>query len=428
MPTAAFSDRITNLALDLAWRLWTELGVSGWEKRTANEAIDLEPLLLFTAWIGRFDYRLLDESLDWSITNSRFSSSARLRSFTKRADPEAVQAFAEYAATVRKHVPKINWPGEGQPRDIVPSRKSESPRLERPALMQLRMRALFGVSARSEILRLLLMDPPRAWSAAELASESAYGKVNVASSLEALGSAGAVQVDTVRNQFRYRLVRRTELAEFVGPLPAFQPDWPARMSLAAELVRIARDPQLGSGIARVANIVARLRERQSDLERLGLAKLAPMPGQPDFNESFERWALELLSYWSGAESVDLDAVRYEVRHSEIAWETTVHASGQPSRPLTLPDWEERYKDAPRSDHMISDDSVGVYLLAHELIRRATSGIGTDIGPFAYQPEVLAFAQEHLRPIARGQSRVIGEAFIRLWRAERVARIGGRPSI
>lgn len=428
MPNGAFSDRITNLALDLAWRLWTELGVSGWDKRAANEAIDLEPLLLFTAWIGRFDHRLMDESLDWSITNSRFASSARLRSLSKRADPEVVQAFGGYAATVRGQVPKVNWPGEGEPRDMVPSRKSEPPRLAGPTLVQLRLRALFGVSARSEILRSLLMEPPRSWSVAELASEVGYGKVNVASSLEALAAAGAVQVDTVRNQFRYRLARRTELAAFVGALPPFQPDWPARLSLAAELVRIARNPQLGSGIARVANLAARLREWQTDLHRLGLIKLAPVPGQPDFNERFERWAIGLLSYWCGVETVSPDGVRYDVRRTEIAWETTVRANGQPPRPLTLPYWEERYKQAPRSDHMISDDSVGVYVLAHELMRRAALGVGSDIGPFTYQPEVLAFAEEFLRPISRGQSRGIDEDFIRLWGAERQARIGGRPSI
>jgi hypothetical protein len=78
--------------------------------------------------------------------------------------------------------------------------------------------------------------------------------------------------------------------------------------------------------------------------------------------------------------------------------------------------------------MIADDSFGAYLLAHELMRRAASRGGIDIGPFTYQPEVLSFAQEELRPIAKDGAKSFGEGFIRLWRAERLARMGAAQNL
>jgi hypothetical protein len=98
-----------------------------------------------------------------------------------------------------------------------------------------------------------------------------------------------------------------------------------------------------------------------------------------------------------------------------------------SRPLTLAESDELYGDVPRSDDRIPDDSVGPYLLAHELMRRAASRQRIDVGPFRYQPEVLSFAQEQLRPIAEGETRSFGEDFLRLWRAERLARLGAPKS-
>jgi hypothetical protein len=80
-----------------------------------------------------------------------------------------------------------------------------------------------------------------------------------------------------------------------------------------------------------------------------------------------------------------------------------------------------YKEHPRSGSNIADDSAGSLLLAHELMRRAYARVGVPLEPFRYQPEVIAFANEHLRTIAIGETRAFSEAFLRLWRAERLGR-------
>jgi hypothetical protein len=426
MRTDTSSDRITRIALGIAWSLWTELGISGWEQRPPTEAIDLEPLILFTSWLGALDHRLLDECLDWCVTNARFASATRLRSLMKRAEPEVVQAFGDFSATVRSKVPKINWPGQGRVREFTPSRKSQIPQLERAALIQLRLRALFGVSARAEVLRLLLIQPPRAWSAADLARESAYAKVNVASTLDLLVLADAVAVKRSGRQFRYRIERGAQLAEFVGGAPAFQPDWTARFSVVLELIRMARDPSTGEGRTGAANRVAVLRRIAEALDRLGLAGTTPVPGGADFAAAFDHWAEQLLGYWAAVDSEGgPEEATFEVRRGDIGWKATVREPGYPPRPMTLPDWDELYKEAPRSDTMISDDSSGSLQLAHELMRRASARAGDAIEPFRYQPEVMAFAQEQLRSIRTGHSRTFTEGFLRLWRSERLARIGLR---
>ena len=43
------SQEVDRLALDLAWSLWSELGVDGVVRRHDWQAIDLEPLIIFTA-------------------------------------------------------------------------------------------------------------------------------------------------------------------------------------------------------------------------------------------------------------------------------------------------------------------------------------------------------------------------------------------
>lgn len=385
----------------------------------------MEPLILFTAWLGQLDNRLLDESLDWCISNSRLISATRFAGLLKQSEPAVGDAFGTYAATIGAHAPKIRWPGAGKPRHLTPSGKSETPALERAALLQLRLRALFGVGTRAEVLRLLLIEVRRGWSAAELARESGYAKVNIAAALDLLALAGAVRVDKLGNQYRYWLDRGPELADLLGTLPGFQPDWQARFAVMMHLTRLELEPARGEGAVRTAQLLGPIRRIEVPLKRLGLADLMPGVGNAEFNAELDRWSEQLLSYWSGHEMrlAPAEAI-YEVHRDEIAWEATIREPGRPPSPLTLPDWEDLYKEAPRSDYKIADDSSGALLLAHELFRRAFARKGIGLEPFRYQSETIAFAQQHLRTLPRGQSRSFGETYLRLWRAERVGRMAG----
>ena len=149
------AQEIDGLALDLAWSLWSELGVDGIRRRHDWQAIDLEPLIIFTSYVGSSDSRLRANSIDWCIANAGFASAFRLRNLAEQAGPTMREAFGRYAATVKAHA-KVPWPATGDPLKIWTSEHSGSPDLRRPSLIQLRLRALVGVSARAEILKLML--------------------------------------------------------------------------------------------------------------------------------------------------------------------------------------------------------------------------------------------------------------------------------
>jgi len=422
MQAVSSRGRLREFALDISWSLWSELGLSGWERRHQLEGVDLEPLILFSAWLGRHDHRLRDESLDWCLTNMRFVSATRLRGLLKRADNEIVECFGDYSATVASKAPNANWPGGGKPWRFVPSQKSTVPDLTRAALLQLRLRALFGVGSRAELLRLLLIDMPRGWSAGELARETGYAKVNVAATLDSLTLTGVVRIEKSGTQFRYRFAKASQLIELAGPVPSFQPDWSARFSVMVNLLLWELEPPARQSLVRASNAVRLLRQIEKPLARVGLHSLVPAAGRPEFNDEFDIWSKQLLAYWAGfRDPVDANETVYEVRRSENAWQATIREPNRAPKPLTLPEWEELYKEHARSDSMIADDSTGALLLAHDLMRRAYARSGITLEPFGFQPELIVFANDQLRTIARGQSRAFSDGFLRLWRAERLGR-------
>src|SRR5215472_11101970 len=187
MQNTRFSEEILDLALEMVWSLWAELGLSGWTRRHTSIAVDLEPLILVTSWLGQYDSRLRDESIDWCVTNSRLVSGIRLRNLLGNASEDVKRSFGDYSATVKSHI-RVPWPGVGNAWRMTPSGKSGVADLDRPALIQLKLRAICGVSARAEILKLLLSASQRNWRTGELARQAAYGKDNVAGSLDLLNS------------------------------------------------------------------------------------------------------------------------------------------------------------------------------------------------------------------------------------------------
>jgi hypothetical protein len=304
MPKDSFSSQLQDLAVETLWSLWTELGVSGSMRRHSDVGIDLEPLILATAYLGRFDARVLEESLDWCVTNSRFVSSNRLRNLLKAADAPTRDALGRYAATVRKRR-RVSWPGVGQPYAFSPTRRSLSPDLKRPALVQLRLRALLGVSARAEVLRWLLAGPDRFVGSLELATMSAYGKDNVADTLDLLARAGVVAESTMTtsgNQRVFRIDRNSELARALlqwSMVP--EPRWDACLRVTVSLVEFAQSSP-SRAAARAAAIQGRIRTLQSDLRWLGTFP-ALRQGVEAVNEDFDKWATRSLRSWARAPEV-----------------------------------------------------------------------------------------------------------------------------
>jgi hypothetical protein len=300
MATPSYSTRVKDLALDLTWSLWAELGVSGWQRHHEDVAIDLEPLIIATSSLGRLDARLRDESLDWCVANTRFVSGVRLRNLLPTFGKATTTAFGSFAATVRKHR-SVSWPGEGKPLRFTPTGRSSVPELRRPALLQLRLRAIFGMSARVEIIKRMLPEPNRPFGIAELAMFTAYGKDNLADALDMMSMAGIVTrnvMTTAGNVQVFTLSAAVRLENLLGDIPApnCYPYWAARFRVLLMLVDFAVSGREDRTV-RAAEIERLLGEMQSDLRWIGTFPHMRR-GIEAVNDDFDTWSLGLLRSWA----------------------------------------------------------------------------------------------------------------------------------
>src|SRR2546423_676506 len=110
----SYREEVRDLVLDTLWSLWAEIGAGGWDRRHASTAIDVEPLILATnhARLQQLDRRLMEQALNWSITNVRIVSAVRLRNLLKTFPPPQAESFGAFAATVRPGA-NANRPWDG---------------------------------------------------------------------------------------------------------------------------------------------------------------------------------------------------------------------------------------------------------------------------------------------------------------------------
>ncbi len=212
----------------LLWSQWTELGVAGTIRNHQQVLLDPEALILSTAALADLDPRLRDESLDWCIRFGETISISRLRNLM-RAGIGSTESFDAYASEVNR-AGRMRWPvskkyvspGSKRPGKHIPSGKSQNPDLSGPALLRLRLRAIFGVGARADVLTELLLSSNH--SASELA-KIGYSKRRVASTLDDLTRGGLLARTTHGNTHRFELKVPEQLEALVGALPQYNAQW-----------------------------------------------------------------------------------------------------------------------------------------------------------------------------------------------------------
>jgi hypothetical protein len=288
------SQLLEELALELLWSLWGELGVRGVIRgRHADWSIDPEPLIAFTARVGDRDPRLRDESIDWCIHYERYVSRARLRGVLRRVDASTRSAFGVEAATLSEHTGRA-WPEASEPRPYQPSRRSHLASLTKPALIHLRLRALFGVGARAEILHSFSAQPRAHMTAAELSRLTGYTKRNVTDELDRLELAGLLQVAAPSNQFLYRLHDRTALLAFVGERPRVFPSWEPLFRVVTALLDTIRAIETASETAQAIELEKLVANIATDVQN---ARIPPPPAERERTGSPEvllSWAFDFM--------------------------------------------------------------------------------------------------------------------------------------
>lgn len=280
--------------------MWAEFGISGWERHHQDSALDLEALILTTARLSHRDARLRDEALDWCVAHGRIASAVRLKHLLAMADHPTRESFGGFAATVNLHT-HLRWSGATSPLAFTATGRSSAPTATRPALLQLRLRTLWGVSARAEVLRVMLIEGDRFMGISEVAAAAAYGKDAVADALENLHRGGLLETAGARNQRMFRLPGE-RVPSLLQPLPDPKRSWPWQYVLPimagfVEATDIAEMPSM----ARAAEIQRRWREWQPALVRLGIIT-GHLGTGGDFLRDYEDLTLRALQQWGGAKS------------------------------------------------------------------------------------------------------------------------------
>lgn len=292
-PAATFAEQ----AIALAWGAWVELGVSGWTATHREWAIDPEPLIVFTAALQDDDPRLRDEATDWCIRNWRYVSKTRLRNLVRDQPQDVRDAFGVFAATVGEHA-GVTWPYASEPRRFVVTGRSATPQLDQPSMVWLRLRAMFGLGARTEILRHFLARGDGRTSVATISAATNYTKRNIAEECETLEHAGVLSVRPVGNRFYYSLAKRSALEAFVGSTPPYRPDWTAMLNIARQLVDL--ELQATSSTTRTLAVKARkaIDEIEADLDELEIDPPSSDIRGEDLWPAIRRLGTETLGRWS----------------------------------------------------------------------------------------------------------------------------------
>jgi hypothetical protein len=243
-------------------------------------AIDLEQLLILTAELSADDPRLRDEALDWCAQSHRFIAKPRLKQLVKLASGTARAAFVPFATALEHHAGG-SWPtaGRGEPSKVRLSGKSRAPDLEKPALVNLRLRALFGVGARADVITAILNWPAPDLGASDLVFVG-YTKRNLADALDALVDGGLLQRTRVGNRVRFSWRKRRELQRLVDPLPKAIPSWPPIVRVVSGFLELLGRTEGKSERVAIVEAVREFGRLSGDLVALGLepprAKSGPL--------------------------------------------------------------------------------------------------------------------------------------------------------
>jgi hypothetical protein len=156
------------------------------------------------------------------------------------------------------------------------------------------MRAMFGVSARTEILRYFLFHPRAKVSANALAEVTRYTKRNISEACDMLVQADVLTTKTVGNRFDYSLTDPGALEGFVGSIPAIAPDWNALLRVVGMIWQVGEAVGSRSAEALAVEVHQAVRAIDDDLVDLGLVQPRKMRGI-DILSEWDQWASELMN-------------------------------------------------------------------------------------------------------------------------------------
>ena len=239
-----FRESLQQRLLDFLWRQWSALGVAGHARSDDPWMIDPEALLLLSTHIARHDSRLFDEILDWLHTNGSWINLQRLGTLHKEerlGDSAVLAAIAELLSKESSHlkwklllrraeqptsppaelvqrlfpsVPVLKEPDpvflrHGLERGSIEYRgMSQSPRPDQPASFLFKLRALFGMQARAEVMAWLLANEQG--HPAEIARQTGYFRGSIQNVLNDLAASGHIGSIRIGREKTFSILRHDE--------------------------------------------------------------------------------------------------------------------------------------------------------------------------------------------------------------------------
>jgi hypothetical protein len=202
----ALAAELTDLALasatEAAWRQWSTLGTTGLSSRRTtpgHEAtiVDPEALLLASLALLPHERRFGDFLGWWAETGAALLSVQRTRTLLTLMPPEldvnepTADALAAFAASASEAGDRRwrRYAAGAEPLERRPGKGAERPELSAPAALFVRLRAGFGVSAKTDLLAVLLGLRGRSATVKALAETTGYSTVTVRAAAEEMALA-----------------------------------------------------------------------------------------------------------------------------------------------------------------------------------------------------------------------------------------------
>lgn len=288
------SHKIDKALARLAWSLWTELGVAGLERKHRNFSIAPEELIVLTSVLSEYDPRLRDEALDWCVRYHHLISPNRLQAIVKKQG-EYLNDFSTFSATFNAIAnPKTKWITiqNASPLNLRPSCKSTLRDLKLPSMIYFRLRSLFGVGGRADVLAFFLTEERSEFSISDL-METGYSKKRLAIILGDLAAAGILTERKVRNQWHYSFTSRAVFLELLGDIPTNRVHWHRILDVILPIRACFCEVEEAPVGVRVIDLRNLLNKLSNEFLLMGLK---PPPLQSDFEEYWNNVAEWFLGF------------------------------------------------------------------------------------------------------------------------------------
>jgi hypothetical protein len=243
-----FNRELRARSLSFLWRQWAQLGLASANvEHRDGWIIDPEPLLLMSCTVGRWDPRLFDETMDWTLKNCRFINIPRLKSLIKKYGFYNERIIGALANSVMSKNKRLSWrfpfptiesqavplffDQEGHPmggygtsdeiflrfgyqRGTIQFRglsRQFNPVMSEASV--LRLRSLLGISARVEILLYLLTH--KTGHPSGIARDTGYSQKNVQDTLVDMSATEIVNVGALAGRKKAYFIRERHRSPFL---------------------------------------------------------------------------------------------------------------------------------------------------------------------------------------------------------------------